>query len=227
MTIFFTGSKKIDNFLRGGIRTGIVTDIFGESSSGKSQFCFSFCANVLKKHPNYDIIFVDTTGTFRPERIMEILGDENDISILDNIKYIRPFTFYAQNKSLEQIQERKPKIVIIDSITSLISIEYATISRHLIFMKYLHKLALLAINHNIAIIATNTMRNNTNLISREKKIKQDTGNEFMESALILYSHFRLRFEKKNQLKKNLYKITCMQPFIKDEIYFNITKNGII
>ena len=226
MTIFLTGSEKIDNFLRGGIRSGIVTDIFGESSSGKSQFCFSFCANVLKNYRKCNIIFVDTTGTFRPERIMEMSGDKN-INMLDSIKYIRPITFYAQNKSLDQIQEVKPKIIIIDSIAALISSEYETISRHLIFMKYLHKLALLAINNDIAIIITNTVRSNIDQINREKKIKDNSDNEFMQNSLVLYSHFRLKFEKKNQFKKNIYKITFMQPFINDQIYFKIAKNGII
>ena len=222
--IFSIGSKKIDRFLLGGIRSGVLTDIFGESSSGKSQFCFSLCANILKNH-KLDIIFVDTNGTFRPERIIEIIGDQNNISILDSIKYIRPFTFFQQNESLIKIEEIRPKVVIVDSIASLIAVEYDLMSRSLVFMKYLHKLSLLAIKYNIAVIFTNTIRNNINQI-KNGETKQDTGKEFMESTLMMYSHFRLKFEK-NHYVKNLYKIIFIQPSFKKTIDFQIEKNGII
>ncbi len=46
--IIHTGSMSIDRLLGGGIRTGMVTDIFGQSGTGKSQLCFMLCASYAK-----------------------------------------------------------------------------------------------------------------------------------------------------------------------------------
>lgn len=39
--IISTGSLSLDRLLGGGIRTGLLTDIYGPSGTGKSQLCFS------------------------------------------------------------------------------------------------------------------------------------------------------------------------------------------
>ncbi|PVZ99804.1 hypothetical protein BB558_004163 [Smittium angustum] len=38
-----TGDSRIDKILGGGIRSGILTEIVGESSAGKTQLCFQLC----------------------------------------------------------------------------------------------------------------------------------------------------------------------------------------
>ena len=43
-----TGLKKLDQFLGGGIKEGLITDISGQSSTGKTQLTFQICINVLK-----------------------------------------------------------------------------------------------------------------------------------------------------------------------------------
>ena len=71
---------SIDRLLGGGIRTGMVTDIFGQSGTGKSQLCFMLCASYAKYSKQEDtILFIDTAGTFRPERISEIAGTRKAI----------------------------------------------------------------------------------------------------------------------------------------------------
>jgi RecA/RadA recombinase len=71
--IISTGSTSIDSLLFGGIRSGMVTDLYGQSGTGKSQLCFTVCANCAEYVSREEtIMFVDTTGNFRPERIEEI-----------------------------------------------------------------------------------------------------------------------------------------------------------
>lgn len=36
-----TGSKDLDKLLSGGIKTGSITEVFGEFSTGKTQLCFT------------------------------------------------------------------------------------------------------------------------------------------------------------------------------------------
>lgn len=39
LVMLTTGSKELDNLLRGGIETGSITEIFGEFRTGKTQIC--------------------------------------------------------------------------------------------------------------------------------------------------------------------------------------------
>jgi len=239
LDLLSTGSSHLDQFLRGGIRPGMITNILGESGSGKSQFCFTICANLLKKNENVDIIFIDTAGTFRPERIFEIIGGDYSDKILNNIKYFRPYSIKHQFDAIKKINEIKPKLVIIDTITSIISVESKNIARHLILMKFIHELAHLAINNNCAIITTNMVRNifysNNNInTSNNKIINQREENqkeiklhrEFMEKSTSLSIHIKLKFEILS-ISNNIYKASFLQPLINDSILFRIAKNGVI
>ncbi len=229
-----TGSSNLDRFLRGGIRTGIITNIFGESGSGKSQFCFSICANALKKYKDVKLIFIDTSGNFRPERILDIMDDHNLDKILYNIHYIRPYSIKDQFEAIKKIYEIKPKLVIIDTLTSLISLETKNISRHLILMKFLHELAHNAINNNCAIVTTNMVRNiiyengvyktinNTEVHKKNIKLQR----EFMGKSVSLSIHLKLKFEILN-ISNNIYKVSFLQPFMNDSTVFRITKEGIL
>jgi RecA/RadA recombinase len=229
-----TGSSNLDRFLRGGIRTGIITNIFGESGSGKSQFCFSICANLLKKNEDSKIIFIDTTGNFRPERILDITNKHNLNKILHNIHYIRPYSIKDQFDAIKKIYKIQPKLVIIDTITSLITLESKNISRHLILMKFIHQLAHIAINNNCAIVTTNMVRNiiyengiykSINKTDEpQKKIKLQR--EFMEKSVSLSIHIKLLFEIIS-ISDNSYKVSFIQPLINDSTLFRITQEGVL
>ena len=59
------------NFFHGGIpERGIVVDIFGGNGTGKTQLALQLLKNSIKNGGN--VLFFDTTGGFRPERILEI-----------------------------------------------------------------------------------------------------------------------------------------------------------
>ncbi|MEK6965369.1 MAG: ATPase domain-containing protein, partial [Thermoproteota archaeon] len=66
-----TSIKKLDHFLNGGIKEGIILDIFGASATGKTQLAMQICVNALQE--GRKILFQDTTGEFRPERMLEIM----------------------------------------------------------------------------------------------------------------------------------------------------------
>ena len=71
-----TGSKSLDQLLLGGVETQAVTEFYGEFGSGKSQICHTLCA--MAKQPISEggldggVIYIDTEGTFRPERLSQI-----------------------------------------------------------------------------------------------------------------------------------------------------------
>src|SRR5262245_59506614 len=107
-----TGSKSMDSLLGGGIRTGMETDVYGESGSGKSQLSFTLCANCVKDGGT--VIFVDTAGTFRPERIIDISGSP---SVLEKISFTRAISTVDQVNIVGKIFATGPRLVIIDTLT--------------------------------------------------------------------------------------------------------------
>lgn len=71
-----TGSSALDAILGGGVETRSLTEVFGEFRTGKTQLSHTLA--VTSQLPleqgggSGKVIWVDTEGTFRPERIREI-----------------------------------------------------------------------------------------------------------------------------------------------------------
>ena len=90
-----TGLLNIDKILLGGITTGTTTLLLGDAGSGKTQICFQLTVNsqYLKNNNKVKTLFIDITGTFRSERLVEIACNNNvDIkSLLENILVLRPY----------------------------------------------------------------------------------------------------------------------------------------
>jgi RecA/RadA recombinase len=239
--IISTGSLSLDRLLGGGIRTGLVTDIYGPSGTGKSQLCFSLCVNSAKYLKQKEMImFVDTVGTFRPERVSEIANQERNNEILDKIIFIRAFSTNDQIKSIKKIYDIKPLLIIIDSATSLFSTEYKGASRHLVLMNHLHKLSFAAINFDCAVVITNMVRNvpvvrtitdrgdnnidkviNTTTTTTSNSYQQ---REFMGTSVSIYSHIKLRLQIVNS-EKSIVEASLMQPTRRSPVSFRIISRG--
>jgi RecA/RadA recombinase len=227
VAIISTGSKALDALLGGGIRTGMVTDIFGESGSGKSQLCFSLCANCSKYAGKS--LFIDTTGAFRPERIMEIAGFQ---LALEKINYVRAFTTIDQINATKKILELQPTLVVIDSLTSLFSTEYTGPERHRALMKHLHELARLAICSDCAIVVTNMVRNAppiTLVDQAGRNVAQAVvpwqQREYLGSSVSIYCHIRMKVEIIDGTKSS-FQAVLVQPVGKAPVPFTITVLGI-
>ena len=239
--IISTGSLSLDRLLGGGIRTGLLTDIYGPSGTGKSQLCFSLCVNSAKYLKQKEMImFIDTVGTFRPERVSEIARQERNNEILDKIIFIRAFSTNDQIRSLRKIYDIKPLLIIIDSATSLFSTEYGGASRHLVLMNHLHELSFAAINLNCAVVITNMVRNipvvraitdqGDNKVNKVIKTPPRTTSnsyqqrEFMGTSVSIYSHIKLRLEIVNS-EKSIVRASLMQPTRRGQVSFRIISRG--
>eukprot|EP00766_Chilomastix_caulleryi_P000928 gnl/Chilomastix_caulleri/1906.p1 GENE.gnl/Chilomastix_caulleri/1906~~gnl/Chilomastix_caulleri/1906.p1 ORF type:complete len:202 (+),score=30.91 gnl/Chilomastix_caulleri/1906:30-635(+) len=84
-----TGSREFDNLLGGGIETMSITEAFGEFRTGKTQLCHTMCVTTQLPPTSGRVIYIDTEGTFRPERIAPIAERFGlDVSsVLENIIY--------------------------------------------------------------------------------------------------------------------------------------------
>jgi DNA repair protein RadA len=120
-----TGSRNLDDLLGGGIETWAMTEFFGEFGSGKSQVCHTLCVTVQapKGEGGLDggAIYIDTEGTFRPERIAEIAEARNvdPEKILSRITVARAYNSAHQELIVKDlgrvIEPNKARLVVLDS----------------------------------------------------------------------------------------------------------------
>jgi DNA repair protein RadA len=169
---FTTGSKSLDDFLKGGIESQAITELTGEFGSGKSQICHTLCitaaTNNSSKGQINSIIFVDTENTFRPERVHQIaeargLDSEEIMKKVFVCKIVNSAQLEALIRSLgKYIEEYKAKLVIVDSIISLHRAEYTgretLAERQQRLNVMLHKLIRLSEIYNVAVILTNQVQ---------------------------------------------------------------------
>ncbi len=131
-----TGSLNIDSILDfGGLNAGDLTMLYGPFRSGKSQFAHQCTVIAFKKFqqnlPKKIALFVDTEGTFRPERI-EQMAIKNEISPNEILKQIDVISLQNLSefsrvfpKIPEIIRMKGIKILMIDSLTKLYRYEIA------------------------------------------------------------------------------------------------------
>jgi RecA/RadA recombinase len=221
-----TGSAAIDSLLGRGVRAGMVTDIYGESGSGKSQLCFTLCANCVKNGGR--AVFIDTAGTFRPERIVEISGSPD---ALEKITFVRALNTLDQSNAVNRVLDISPQLVVVDTLTSLFSAEYSGPARHLAVMKHLHQLALLAINSGCAVVVTNMVRTAPITVVDQagrnvvQAVVPSQQREYLGSSVSIYSHIKMKLEIIDAAK-SMFRALLVQPAGKESVQFKITANGI-
>lgn len=97
-----TGSA-IDRLLGGGFMEGTFYEVVGPSGVGKSQLLFTLAAEAPR-----NVFFIDTLGTFRPERVAEIAAfrGKDPKAVLSNIKVYKPNDLSSYILALEFSIER-------------------------------------------------------------------------------------------------------------------------
>ncbi len=164
-----TGSSNLDNILGGGIETRGITEFFGEYATGKTQICHQLSVTVQlpqdKGGLNAGAVYIDTEGTFRPERIEQMALSLNldPEKTLSNIIYGRAYStdhqlFLVKNLD-EVITSSNIKLVIIDSIVSHFRSEFpgreSLVKRQQKLNKHLHDLLRLSDIYDCAVVVTN------------------------------------------------------------------------
>jgi len=171
-----TGSKNLDNLLGGkGVETRAMTEAFGAYGSGKTQLGLQLAVNVQLPldmgGANGKAVYIDTEGTFRPDRIKQLADavGANSEKILKNIFVARAFNSDHQillvDKIGEMIKEGEPiKLVVVDSLTAHFRAEFSgrgqLADRQQKLNRYLHTLMKLAEQYNLAVYVTNQVMAN-------------------------------------------------------------------
>ena len=167
-----TGSSMLDDLFLGGIETQAVTELYGEFGSGKSQICHTMCITagqpVESGGLNSGVIYIDTEGTFRPERLEQISSSRNidPVRALQNVAVCKVYNSAHLELIIKNlgkyIDDYKAKLVVVDSIISLHRAEFSgrgtLADRQQRLNSIMHKLLRISEIYNIAIIVTNQVQ---------------------------------------------------------------------
>lgn len=149
-----------------------ITEVFGEFRTGKTQLSLTLC--VTCQIPDQNGIsgkaaFIDTEGTFRPDRLKEIavrFGLDPD-EVLENVAYARAFNTEHQMDLITMIAAKfseepgKYRLLVVDSIISLFRTDFSGRGelgeRQQRLNQMLAKLIRVSEEYNVAVFITNQM----------------------------------------------------------------------
>lgn len=166
-----TGATKLDQMLGGGMESCSITEMFGEFRCGKTQICHSLA--VMAQLPpnlggaNGKVIYIDTEGTFRPERVRQIAEGKgvSAEAAMDNIVYARCYTsehlvqLLVEAASIMVSDEDRFALLIVDSIMGVFRVDFSgrgeLSERQQHLGRVMSKLQKMSEEFNVAIVLTN------------------------------------------------------------------------
>ncbi|MEM4852647.1 MAG: AAA family ATPase [Thermofilum sp.] len=140
-----TGVRSLDELLEGGVEVGSLTEFIGEFGAGKTQLCHQLAVMVQLPREKGGLsaraLYIDTEGTFRPERIIQIARYRNldPEKTLENILYARAYNsdhlLHLLEKSSEAVIGGDVGLLVLDEATGLFRAELEASERVEAFAK--------------------------------------------------------------------------------------------
>ena len=170
--VFKTGIVPLDLVLNGGLETGSLIELSGESQSGKSTLILHLVKNMAQK--GYKTLYIDSEGSVKNDMIRGI-GLEPYISTKNNkdnlFTVVRESGYMAVEELINSaLKTEEYKLFVIDSLTALANDEYLDINSGrdavenrfgldaLLTSRLLKKLNALKTQHNVIFIIINQTR---------------------------------------------------------------------
>jgi DNA repair protein RadA len=228
-----TGVRSLDDLLEGGVEVGSITELIGEFGAGKTQICHQLAVMVqLPKERgglNARALYIDTEGTFRPERIIQIARAKqlDPEKTLENIIYARAYNSDHQmllvDEAKKYIESQNIRLIIVDSLINHFRAEYPgrenlasrqqKLNRH---MSQLHRLASL---YNLAVVVTNQVMSSPDIFF---------GNPMKPAGGNIMAHgctYRIWLRKAKEGKR-IARIIDSPKHAEKEVAFAITEDGV-
>jgi len=169
-----TGSEAFNKIMDGGIKSGGITIAFAPGTVGKSQLAHQLAVNALLIRNTAEVVYIDTEGTFTPQRIRQMLRgkkipDSEAETYLKRIIVSKVHTADHQIFMAEQIEglfnkNRDVILVVVDSLTALFRSSFTgrgqLADRQQKLNKHLRTLQKIADLHDIPVFVTNQVMDN-------------------------------------------------------------------
>ena len=152
-----SGCQSLDLLLSGGFESGIITQLYGEAGTGKSNIAMQLAVQAVAR--GLRVIFIDTEG-FSAERFKQIAGPGAE-EMAAKIMIFEPMSLEQQAIAIREaskIAGRDLGLIILDSATSLYRVlleadDNRSIRRTLTVQ--LSELQEIARRHRIPVVITN------------------------------------------------------------------------
>ncbi|RCH89153.1 DNA repair protein rad51c, partial [Rhizopus stolonifer] len=158
-------SKNLDRLMYRGIPVYKITEICGESGSGKTQICMQLAVNVQLSTAEGGLegecIYVDTEGSFMPSRLLDIANELDIEAISKGIHVFRIHSHYEMTAFVRQLttilkEYPKVKLIVIDSMAYHFRLNTLDMKKRTYFVNHLAQTLLQIANTNkLAVVATN------------------------------------------------------------------------
>jgi len=229
-----TGVRSLDELLGGGIETRAITEFVGEFGAGKTQLCHQLAVMVQlpedKGGLNAKALYIDTEGTFRPERIMQIAKYRglDPKEALKGILYARAYNSDHQMMIVDEarkiIDKENIRLIIIDSLISHFRAEYPgrenLAERQQKLNQHISQLLRIADIHNVAVVVTNQVIAQPDVFFGNP-LKPAGGNVLAHGAT-----YRIWLRKSKESIR-IAKIFDSPMHPEREVTFKITENGCV
>ncbi|MFX0092356.1 MAG: DNA repair and recombination protein RadA [Candidatus Hodarchaeota archaeon] len=234
-----SGSDSLDQLLGGGIESSALTELYGEYRTGKTQICLQLAVSsqlpaseggLKEEDEDVKVIYIDTEGTFRPERVLSICErfgvDSNDI--LKNIMVGRAFNSDHQmvltDKAARQAQTEKIGLIIVDSLISHFRAEYigrgTLATRQQKLNSHIHTLLRVSEVGNLAVVFTNQVHAKPDMFFGDATAP--VGGHIVAHA----AHTRV-YLRKSKGNRRIARIADSPLLPESETVFIITEQGIL
>ncbi len=229
-----TSSQNFDDLLAGGIEPGSVTELFGEYRTGKTQLAHQLCVNVQQPYDKGGLegnaLYIDTEGTFRPERIIQMATalelDYNQV--LKNITIGRAYNSDHQvllaREAARIIKEKNIKLVIVDSIIGHFRSEFVgrgtLANRQQLLNSHIHDLLRLTETFDeLAVVITNQVSSRPDVFYGNP-ITHTGGHVLAHGATVRI------YLRKGKGEQRVAKIVDAPHLPEEDAVFTITEDGI-
>lgn len=224
-----TGSEELDNLMKGGVESGLVTEAHGVGGCGKTQLAHQLCVNLQLLDETNKAIYIDSEGSFRTTRIVQMAeaNKQNPQKVLENITYIQVFNSDHQMLMVEKAEEEIKKdpsirLLIVDSIIEHFRNEYQgrgqLADRQAKINKHIHNLLRIAQIYNVVVYITN-------------QVMSDPGNPYGDpikpaGGNVITHAVRTRLYLRKSSKGVTAKLVKSGDIEDGETIFQVTTNGI-
>ena len=208
--------KPLDDLLGGGIESNAITEVYGESGSGKSNLCLQASRECVAS--GNKAAYIDSRGV-SVERLRQICKGYDYQKILTNVLFFIPRSFKEQEKMVNKIVKfNDVGLIVIDTINRFyrIKLEDDEAGANRSFIRQITKLQLFAREKDICVILAEDV-----YTTEKNDVKPFVGRDIKHIAKT-----RLKLEKIAEGKRKAMVIKHRFQARGKNAFFKITANGL-